>query len=127
MIEIQTTECVNIKKIFGSCPHYDEITNYEFDYNDKVTMDLIYWYKDLVFACDINKEEELKIMSQIDSSLYLYIGDNKFRNGLKDRIDINGTDLSSSDINKYLIERITSFTEEYEEMKILNITSSKWL
>ena len=47
-------DVINVKKILKTCPHYDEIINYDFDYNDELSIDLIDWYKDLIFSCDGN-------------------------------------------------------------------------
>ena len=81
-------DVVNVKKILETCPHYDEIINYEFDYNDEITIDLIDWYKDLIFSCDGNDEKETKIIKMIDNSMYMYVSDFKYRKGLSKIINI---------------------------------------
>lgn len=127
MIGVHTVDITNIKKILKSCPYYDEIVNYEFDYNDKMTINLIDWYKDLIFSCNGDDDSDIKTISQIDRCLYLYIKDNKFKMGLKNRIDTEGVEFNNEWISKYLVDVIVNFTEEYENLKILDFTSSRWI
>ena len=54
-----------VKKILKCCPHYDDIINSEVDYEDELSFDLIDWYKDLIFSCNADNEEEVKIIADI--------------------------------------------------------------
>ena len=118
-------DIINVKKILETCPHYDEIVNYDFDYNDEMTIDLIDWYKDLIFSCDGNDENETSIIRMIDSSMYMYINDNKYRRGLTKIISTNDIDLNSERSIKKLIKKILDYTNKYESIEILNVTSSR--
>ena len=120
-------DVVNVKKILETCPHYDEIINYEFDYTDEITIDLIDWYKDLIFSCDGNDEKETKIIKMIDNSMYKYINDYKYRKGLAKIINTRDIDLNSERSIKKLIKKILDYTNKYENTEILNITSSRWI
>lgn len=120
-------DIINVKKILETCPHYDEIVNYDFDYNDEMTIDLIDWYKDLIFSCDGNDENETSIIRMIDSSMYMYINDNKYRRGLTKIISTNDIDLNSERSIKKLIKKILDYTNKYESIEILNVTSSRWI
>ena len=51
-------DTINAKKILETCPHYDEIINFDFDYDDEITIDLIDWYKDLIFSCNGDDDNE---------------------------------------------------------------------
>ena len=120
-------DVINVRKILDTCPHYDEIVNYDFDYNDEMTIDLIDWYKDLIFSCDGNDDNERKILSLIDNSMYIYINDYKFRKGLSKVISVKDIDLNSDRKIRKLIKEILDYTNKYENNELLNISSSRWL
>ena len=123
----QTIDISNVKKILKCCPHYDDIINSEVDYEDELSFDLIDWYKDLIFSCNADNEEEVKIIRLIDRSLYMYVNSYKYKIGLKKTIDIKDIDLNSDKSIKNLIKKIINYTTKYENNEILNITSGRWL
>ena len=123
----QTIDISNVKKILKCCPHYDDIINSEVDYEDELSFDLIDWYKDLIFSCNADNEEEVKIIRLIDRSLYMYVNSYKYKIGLKKIIDIKDIDLNSDKSIKNLIKKIVNYTTKYENNEILNITSGRWL
>lgn len=123
----QTIDILNVKKILKCCPHYDEIINSEVDYEDELSFDLIDWYKDLIFSCNVDNEEEVKIIKLIDKSLYLYVNSYKYKIGLKKIITIRDIDLNSDKSIKNLIKKIINYTNKYENNEILNITNGRWL
>lgn len=120
-------DVVNVKKILETCPHYDEIINFDFDYNDEITIDLIDWYKDLIFSCDGNDENETNIIKLIDNSMYMYVSDYNYRKGLSKIITSNEIDLNSYKSIRKLIKKILDYTNKYENTEILNVTSSRWI
>ena len=123
----QTIDISNVKKILKCCPHYDDIINSEVDYEDELSFDLIDWYKDLIFSCNADTEEEVKIIRLIDRSLYMYVNSYKYKIGLKKIIDIKDIDLNSDKSIKNLIKKIINYTTKYENNEILNITNGRWL
>lgn len=123
----QTIDISNVKKILKCCPHYDDIINSEVDYEDELSFDLIDWYKDLIFSCNADNEEEVKIIKLIDRSLYMYVNSYKYKIGLKKIIDIKDIDLNSDKSIKNLIKKIINYTTKYENNEILNITNGRWL
>ena len=123
----QTIDISNVKKILKCCPHYNDIINSEVDYEDELSFDLIDWYKDLIFSCNADNEEEVKIIRLIDRSLYMYVNSYKYKIGLKKIIDIKDIDLNSDKSIKNLIKKIINYTTKYENNEILNITSGRWL
>ena len=123
----QTIDISNVKKILKCCPHYDDIINSEVDYEDELSFDLIDWYKDLIFSCNADNEEEVKIIRLIDRSLYMYVNSYKYKISLKKIIDIKDIDLNSDKSIKNLIKKIINYTTKYENNEILNITSGRWL
>ena len=123
----QTIDISNVKKILKCCPHYDDIINSEVDYEDELSFDLIDWYKDLIFSCNADNEEEVKIFRLFDRSLYMYVNSYKYKIGLKKIIDIKDIDLNSDKSIKNLIKKIINYTTKYENNEILNITSGRWL
>lgn len=120
-------DTINAKKILEKCPHYDEIINFDFDYDDEITIDLIDWYKDLIFSCDSNNENEIKIIKMIDNSMYIYVNDHKYRKGLSKIISPKDIDLNSEKSIQRLIKKILDYTSRYETTEILNVTSSRWI
>lgn len=120
-------DVVNVKKILETCPHYDEIINFDFDYKDEITIDLIDWYKDLIFSCDGNNDKETEIIRMIDNSMYIYVNDYKYRKGLSKIISPRDIDLNSEKSIKKLIKKILDYTSKYETAEILNVSSSRWI
>lgn len=62
MIDAHIVDVSSIKKILSNCTYYDLIIDYEFNYNDKTTIDLINWYKDFIFTCNIKIPREEKLL-----------------------------------------------------------------
>ena len=120
MIGTLTIDVTNVKKILKCCPYYDDIINSDVIYEDELSIDLIDWYKYLIFSCNGDNEEDIKVVRDIDRCMYLYINDNKYRKELRKIIDLS---LS----NDKIIDSILRYTSKYEDNEILYITSTKWL
>ena len=120
MIETLTIDVSNVKKILECCPYYDDIINSDIIYDDETAIDVIDWYKDLIFSCDGNNDKDIRVVRDIDRCMYLYVNDNKYRKGLNKCIDL------SLD-NDVIISSILRYTNMYEDNEILYITSTKWL
>ena len=125
MFETLTIDVTNVKKILKCCQYYDDIINSDIMYNDDLSIDLIEWYKDIIFSCNGDNEEDIKIIRNIDRCMHIYINDNKYKKGLKKRIINN--DINLNDNYKEVVNKILNYTEEYEENELLNITSTKWI
>ena len=67
MFETLTIDVTNVKKILKCCPYYDDIINSDIMYNDDLSIDLIEWYKDIIFSCNGDNEED-KIIDIKNSS-----------------------------------------------------------
>ena len=120
-------DTINAKKILETCPHYEEIINFDFDYDDEITIDLIDWYKDLIFSCDGDDESETKIIKLIDNSMYMYVNDYRYRKGLAKIISPRDIDLNSDKSIKKLIKKILDYTNKYENIEVLSVISSRWI
>lgn len=125
MFETLTIDVTNVKKILKCCPYYDDIINSDIIYNDDISIDLIEWYKDIIFSCNGDNEEDIKLIRDIDRCMYIYVNDNKYKKELKNKIINKNIDLK--DDYKIVIDKIFKYTEEYEEKELLYITSTKWL
>lgn len=127
MIETKTVDITHVKKVLNSCPYYDYIVNYDFNYQDEIVLKLIDWYKELVFSCDGNNLEELHEIEEIDKALYLLVTNGKFRRGL--RFLLTPNDISFDDEYKTykLIKLINDYTSRYEKESILSFKASKWI
>ena len=127
MITTRTSDVTNVKKILKYCPYYDDIINYDIDYTDELSIDLIDWYKDLIFSCDGNDNNEMEIIKLIDKSMFLYVNSHEYRRGLKKIISIKDIDLNSDKKIKKLIKKILEYTNKYETLEVLNIEVNKWI
>ena len=120
MFETLTIDVTNVKKILDCCPYYDDIVNSDIVYEDDFSVDLIDWYRDLIFSCDGDNNDDIKVVRDIDRCMYLYINDNKYRKGIRKIINFN--------LDNYkIVNKILDFTDKYEINEILNITTEKWL
>lgn len=120
MFETLTIDVTNVKKILDCCPYYDDIVNSDIVYEDDFSVDLIDWYRDLIFSCDGDNNDDIKVVRDIDRCMYLYINDNKYRKGIRKIINFNLDDYK-------IVNKILDFTDKYEINEILNITTEKWL
>ena len=127
MIETQTIDIRHVQQILNCCPHYDYIVNYDFEYGDTLSSNLIDWYRELIFSANGNDEGQLKIISAIDRSLYLYVKDNKYKRGLKKIITVDDISLENKSLIKEVIKKIILFTNSYEKKEVLEVSNSKWL
>lgn len=121
---IHTIDIDNVKRIMNNCHYYDYITNYDIDYSDEVTTELIDWYKDVIFLYNSRNKSDLEIVNKLDRSIYFYLKDNKYRRGLKRILDIDDFDIRK---RENLIDKINYFTDDYEKNIYLYINSSKWI
>ena len=72
MIDAHIVDVSSIKKILSNCTYYDLIIDYEFNYNDKTTIDLINWYKDFIFTCNIKISREEKLLKIIARKIVIF-------------------------------------------------------
>ena len=119
-----TIDISSIKSITDSCLYYDYITNYDIDYHDKYTFELVNWYKDVVFLNNFKVGNDLDIIKEIDKSVYTYLYDTKYRREVKKNIDIYNFRGCSSNI---VIKKIINFNKHYENKLYFYINNSKWL
>ena len=119
---IHTIDMNNVKKVLNICKYYDDIINYEIEYGDILSFELIDFYKDYVFS--YKEEDKIKI---IDNCIYKYISDYNYRKGLKNIINTRDIDLNSYKKTNKLIRKIIKYDDNYENDKVLNITISKWI
>lgn len=106
------------------CPHYDDIINFDFNYVDTLSIDLIEWYKDVVFSFNIENDGDCDVMKKIDNSMYIYVNDYRYRKGFK--AYFKDRDMSFWDRNE-MIRILLDYTDRYEEERVRNIRSSKWI
>lgn len=127
LVETKTINLRYVNKILSNCPNYDKIVNYEYEYGDTLSSKLIDWYRELIFSCDGENANQLRIIYQIDHSLSMYVEDNQYKRGLskilsKDEVDLNNIGLIQS-----VIKKIIEFTNQYERDEILELVNNKWL
>ena len=127
LVETKTINLRYVNKILSNCPNYDKIVNYEYEYGDTLSSKLIDWYRELIFSCDGENVNQLRIIYQIDHSLSLYVEDNQYKRGLSKILSKDEVDLNNSVLIQGVIKKIIEFTNQYERDEILELVSNKWL
>lgn len=119
---MQSTYRDRANMVFMTCGHYDDIINY--NYYDPLSINLIDWYKDKVFSLNGDDEREYLMMKKIDDSMYNYVCDYTYRRGIAKYFAKEGI---SFDNNDKVMRGIVNYNNYYEEEKVLNIKSNKWI
>jgi len=119
---IHIVDMNNVKKVFSICKYYDDIINYEIEYDDMISFYLIDFYKDYVFSYRDDDKIEL-----IDNCLYKYVSDYNYRKGLKKIISIKDIDINSYKKTNKIIRKIIKYDDSFENDKVLNIAVSRWI
>lgn len=127
LVETKTINLRYVNKILSNCPNYDKIVNYEYEYGDTLSSKLIDWYRELIFSCDGENVNQLRIIYQIDHSLSMYVEDNQYKRGLSKILSKDEVDLNNSVLIQNVIKKIIEFTNQYERDEILELVSNKWL
>ena len=127
LVETKTINLRYVNKILSNCPNYDKIVNYEYEYGDTLSSKLIDWYRELIFSCDGENVNQLRIIYQIDHSLSMYVEDNQYKRGLSRILSKDEVDLNNSILIQNVIKKIIEFTNQYERDEILELVSNKWL
>lgn len=127
LVETKTINLRYVNKILSNCPNYDKIVNYEYEYGDTLSSKLIDWYRELIFSCDGENVNQLRIIYQIDHSLSLYVEDNQYKRGLSKILSKDEVDLNNSVLIQRVIKKIIEFTNQYERDEILGLVNNKWL
>lgn len=127
LVETKTINLRYVNKILSNCPNYDKIVNYEYEYGDTLSSKLIDWYRELIFSCDGENANQLRIIYQIDHSLSMYVEDNQYKRGLSKILSKDEVDLNNSVLIQNVIKKIIEFTNQYEKDEILELVSNKWL
>lgn len=127
LVETKTINLRYVNKILSNCPNYDKIVNYEYEYGDTLSSRLIDWYRELIFSCDGENTNQLRIIYQIDHSLSMYVEDNQYKRGLSRILSKDEVDLNNSVLIQNVIKKIIEFTNQYERDEILELVNNKWL
>ena len=127
LVETKTINLRYVNKILSNCPNYDKIVNYEYENGDTLSSKLIDWYRELIFSCDGENVNQLRIIYQIDHSLSMYVEDNQYKRGLSKILSKDEVDLNNSVLIQNVIKKIIEFTNQYERDEILELVSNKWL
>lgn len=127
LVETKTINLRYVNKILSNCPNYDKIVNYEYEYGDTLSSKLIDWYRELIFSCDGENVNQLRIIYQIDHSLSMYVDDSQYKRGLSKILSKDEVDLNNSVLIQSVIKKIIEFTNQYERDEILGLVNNKWL
>ena len=119
---LHTIDMNNVKKVLDSSKYYDEIINYNIEYDDIISFELIDFYKDYIFS--IKDIDKIKI---IDNIMYKYINDYYYRKGIKNILSLKEIDINSYKKTNKLIRKLIKYDDNYENNRILNIKVSRWI
>ena len=111
-----------INKLLSICPNYEKINSYEFFEGDKFSETMINFYLKLIDNIDMNNEDELKFLSNLDTSLAKYVDDYRFRKLLKIKLlEINCDE-------KYYTYKITmKLIENSKNYNSNAVEPAKWI
>ena len=127
MIQTQTVDITYVQYVLDRCPNFDYIVNYNFEEGDTLTRKLIDWYKELIFSINKNDVNQLAIITILDKSLYMYLKDHRYSNGLRKVLNEDEVNLRSQDLIKQVIVKIIRFTNTYDKQIVLDVRNSVWL
>ena len=127
MLQTQTIDINHVQKVLENCPHFEMIIHYEYPYGDILSKKLIDWYRELIFSANGNDENQLLLIRALDRSLYLYVGDNKYKRGLRKIVTANELTFENKELIKDVIKRLIEFTSSYENNEVREVSVSKWL
>ena len=127
MIQTQTIDIDHVKVILENSPHFESIIHYEYPYGDILSQKLIDWYRELIFSANANDGNQLMLIQALDRSLYLYVRNNKYKRELRKIIDVCDLTFDNKEIIKDVIKRLITFTNNYENNEIREVSISKWL
>ena len=68
------------KLVLKYCPNFYKIMNMDFQEGDNISTKLVDIYEDFIFEADLTKEENIKLVKDIDHVLNSYIEDYAFVN-----------------------------------------------
>lgn len=114
------------KMILNYCPNFYNITNYEFDDDDYISLKLINIYEDYIFNIDINDKESISKIIELDKILYKYTTDYTFRKQIKNDV-LNIKVKRGTDIIETLINSLINLAESYEDGYTRNIYFARWI
>ncbi len=112
-------------EVFEYCKNYDEIKNTKVEKYDMTTSDLIDYYENYVFKCNIKEETEIEKLKELDEIMYCYINDYKFNEFLREELsNIPETNMEIyTNLDCYLIHFYSKYNENYKQKR----SSSRWL
>lgn len=113
------------QKIFNFCPNYDNIVNYKFSKKDIISKELIDFYEDYVFNCNIKDKEAIDRLQELDEIMNLFVKDLRFNEYVK--ASINSIDEANMEIYTDLIFYIIDIYNKYENKTKTEVKTSRWL
>ena len=120
----------NKKEVLNYCPNFNQIVNFEYAQDDKISGKLIRIYKDYICHLDITTPDDVKHIQEIDYVLGRYIEDYAFRRELKAEIihvKIRKTCTEFIDILKAIVASIIHIFDNYLENSTRKIRIARWI
>ena len=112
----------NNKEILKHCPKFYDINNFSCYEDDTISSRLIDLYNSYVFGVSLDNDKEIKNLELIDTIIYKYIEDYKFRKQI--RKDVKGYN-NKNGIN--VIDFLINCYENYEGGYTRNIYFARWI
>lgn len=114
------------KKILSYCTNYYKIMNIDFYEDDKTTEELLNIYTEFIFSVTSFAEEDVNLLKDIDSVIYKYMTDHKFKKELRKEFNSLKTKKNFNSLRS-MVERIILIYENYTLNYTKNIFLPRWL
>lgn len=115
------------KEVVSICKNYYTIVNSEVYKNDKITQNMIKLYKDYIFNIENITVREREKMVSIDSIMYKFITDIKFKKDICDKLSKLSVPSRINNLVEYTINKILEYFEDYKDTMTRNIYIPRWI
>lgn len=111
------------KQIISNCPNYYKIINIDYDKDDKVTEKLLVIYTEFIFSVKELTSEVIKELNSIDSIVYKFLTDHKFKKTLSSELLNMKVKSKVTNVIEYVVQKIIAIYDDY----VLNYTREIFL
>lgn len=115
------------KLVLKYCPNFYKIMNMDFQEGDNISTKLVDIYEDFIFKADLTKEENIKLVKDIDHVLNSYIEDYAFRKEVKSKLFTIRIKKTGKDILTLIVEAIIGLFDKYIEETPRKIYIARWI
>ena len=114
-------------EVLKYCPNFNQIINFKYSEEDKITDKLMIIYRDFVFNININNEVDIDMVKEFDYVLKKYIDDYLFRKELKKEIVNIKIKKSCTDILREIVKSVLNIFDNYLFNTTRKIQIARWI